>query len=338
MKPIAVVILNWNGVDLLKKYLPAVVQNSLELADIYVVDNGSTDTSAAEVSRLFPEVQWIQLTQNLGFAGGYNEGLKNIPNDWHLLLNSDVRVSENWLEPLLTFASNNPHVKAMQPAILDDKDPGKYEYAGAAGGYLDGLYYPFCRGRILEAVEDIQEGYQNPAPIFWASGAALMVQKKTYYSVGGLDADFFAHMEEIDFCWRILNQFPNSIYAIPASTVYHLGGATLNKTNPRKVFLNFRNSLFMILKNHPTPFLPLLKRMILDGVAGMQFLLSGNFGFFTAVIKAHLGFYGGRSAMAKKRLSQFQLPLDVIYPKSILMAYFLKGKKRFQDLDWPSKN
>jgi GT2 family glycosyltransferase len=338
MKPIAVVILNWNGVDLLKKYLPSVTKHSRDLADVYIIDNGSTDNSEVEVGRLFPEVQWIQLPKNVGFAGGYNEGLKNIPNPWHILLNSDVRVSENWLEPLLDFATKNPQVKALQPAILDDKAPESYEYAGAAGGYLDALYYPFCRGRILEKVEEVQDEYKDPTPIFWASGAALMVQKETFYAVGGLDADFFAHMEEIDLCWRILNQYPNSIYAVPSSTVFHLGGATLNKTNPRKVFLNFRNSLFMILKNHPHPFMPLAKRMILDGVAGMQFLLTGNFGFFGAVIKAHLAFYKGRSAMAKKRLSHFQLPQDVIYPKSILIAFFLKGKKRFQDLDWPNKN
>ena len=331
---IAVAILNWNGEKLLEKYLPSVVDHSLADAEVYVIDNGSTDNSKSVVAHSFPDVKWIALDNNYGFSEGYNKGIQHIEADWIVLLNSDVRVTAGWLGPLKQFVIENLGTKVLQPAILDDKSPNFYEYAGACGGYLDKWFYPLCRGRILDSFEGINPNYSDPSPIFWASGACCFIEKKTYQEVGGLDSDFFAHMEEIDLCWRVLNKYPSSIYVVPESNVYHYGGATLNSASPRKLFLNFRNSLFMIIKNHPRPWRILFIRMLLDGVAGIKFLVTLQFPYFFTVIKAHFSFYQRCRTMRKKRPKQFLFPKNVLYPKSMLVDYFLRGKRKFYELNW----
>ena len=255
MKPVAVIILNWNGAELLRKYLPTVIAGTnAQIADVIVADNGSTDNSREVLEKEFPQVKTIFFDQNYGFAGGYNKAIEQtVDYEYTVLLNSDVRTPEGWLDPLYQFMEANPKVGAVQPKLLQDRDDDKvmFEYAGAAGGFIDKHGYPYCRGRVFEAVEDDHGQYDGKdIDIFWATGACLMVRSELYRSVGGLDADFFAHMEEIDLCWRI-HLSGNDVKIVTASHVYHLGGGSLPQGNPRKTYLNFRNSLFLLYKNLP---------------------------------------------------------------------------------------
>ena len=320
---IAVVILNWNGKKLLEAFLPSVLQHSPE-ASIYVADNASTDDSVAFVQAHFPSITVIQNHGNLGFAGGYNEALQKVDADIYALVNSDIEVTPNWLQPIIEKFQNEPKTAIIQPKILDFKNKAYFEYAGAAGGFIDQYGYPFCRGRIFETVEKDTHQYDDETEIFWASGACFFIRKEVYHELNGFDADFFAHQEEIDLCWRAFN-LGHQIKYSSKSVVYHVGGATLQQGNPKKTFLNFRNSLLMLVKNLPKSslFQVLFIRLVLDGVAGIQFLLKGKPSHTLAILKAHFSFYSLFSKNYKKRNSQ-QLP-NYYITKSIIYRYFIKN-------------
>ncbi len=327
---IAVVILNWNGVLLLEQFLPTVVKNSAD-AVIYVADNASTDTSIAFVKAHFPSVRIIENKGNLGFASGYNEALKQVDAELYALVNSDIEVTENWLQPILTTFLNEPNTAIIQPKILDFKNKEYFEYAGAAGGFIDQYGYPYCRGRIFDTVEKDLGQYNDNIDIFWASGACFFIRSIVFKELNGFDDDFFAHQEEIDLCWRALNKGYQIKY-ISKSVVYHVGGATLQQGNPKKTFLNFRNSLLMLTKNLPENKLYsiLLGRMVLDGMAGMQFLLKGKFNHFVAILKAHFSFYNLFLSHYKKRSKSQEH--KYYYIKSIVYIYFIKKIVVFNDL------
>lgn len=338
MDKLAVVILNWNGAEMLHRFLPSVVNYSkLEGVVVYVADNASTDNSREITEKEFPTVKWIQLDWNYGFAEGYNKSFSRIEAEYYLLLNSDVEVGKDWLIPLLDYMDAHPDTAACQPKLLSFKDRSKFEYAGACGGYIDRYGYPFCRGRIFDTVETDAGQYDTIAPIFWASGAALMVRAADYRKAGGLDGRFFAHMEEIDFCWRLRN-LGRKIVCIPQGVVYHVGGATLNKTNPRKTFLNFRNNLLMLYKNLPEEELrqTLAVRNCLDNIALTKFWLTGNKGDAKAVVKARKeckamlpDFRDTRQwIQTNKQVSV----IPEIYQGSILSAYYLKRLRTFSSL------
>ena len=288
MKKISVVILNWNGCEMLRSFLPSVVRYSAgDDVEVCVADNGSTDSSVSMLREEFPMVRLILLEQNNGFADGYNLALKEVEAEYVVLLNSDVEVTEHWLEPLADYMDAHPGVAACQPKILSWRDRTKFEYAGAAGGYMDYYGYPFCRGRVMGSVEEDRGQYDVIAPVFWATGAALFIRLADYIDAGGLDGRFFAHMEEIDLCWRLRSR-GRGIVCIPQSTVYHVGAATLKKESPRKTFLNFRNNLVMLYKNLPDEeFTSVMRvRVFLDYLAAFQFLLKGQFGNAKAVVHA----------------------------------------------------
>ena len=324
---IAIVILNWNGKKLLEAFLPSVMQHSPE-ASIYVADNASTDDSVAFVQAHFPSITVIQNHGNLGFAGGYNEALQNVDADIYALVNSDIEVTPNWLQPIIEKFQNEPKTAIIQPKILDYKNKEYFEYAGAAGGFIDQYGYPFCRGRIFETIEKDTHQYDDETEIFWASGACFFIRKEVFQELHGFDADFFAHQEEIDLCWRAFN-LGHQIKYTSKSVVYHVGGATLQHGNPKKTFLNFRNSLLMLVKNLPKSslFLVLFIRLVLDGVAGIQFLLKGKPSHMLAILKAHFSFYSLFSKNYKKRNSQ-QLP-NYYITKSIIYRYFIKNNSIF---------
>ena len=327
---VAVVILNWNGVQLLEQFLPSVVKNSPE-ATVYVADNASTDNSISYVNTFFPTVKIIKNDLNLGFAGGYNEALKSVDADLFALVNSDIEVTENWLKPIITTFENEPKTAIIQPKILDYKRKEYFEYAGAAGGFIDKYGYPYCRGRIFETLEKDNGQYDDTSEIFWASGACFFIRSSVYKELKGFDADFFAHQEEIDLCWRTINKGYTIMYN-SASVVYHVGGATLQQGNPNKTFLNFRNSLLMLTKNLPQKeiYSILFQRMILDGIAAIQFLLKGKTNHFLAVLKAHASFYSLFTIHYKKR-EVFQV--DKYYTvKSIVYLYFIKNVTIFKDI------
>ncbi len=328
---IAVVILNWNGIDLLKKFLPDVVQFSPE-ATIYLADNASTDRSVSYVRENFPGVKVIINAENGGYAKGYNDALSGLGEDIFLLLNSDVQVTPHWLEPILYIFKTRAEVAAVQPKILDYKNPEYFEYAGAAGGYIDRFGYPFCRGRVFDHLEKDIGQYDDETEIFWASGACLAIRRKAFYEVGALDEDYFAHQEEIDLCWRLFN-FGYKIKYTSSSQVYHVGGATLNSLNPQKTFYNFRNSLYSLVKNVPETsiLVVVLGRMILDGVAAFKFLFSQGPSHFTAVLRAHLSFYKQLPNLLEKRK---KLPKKVgyFYKNSVICDRYLYGNKIFTKL------
>lgn len=328
MKKIAVVILNWNGGKLLEQFLPSVVAYSEE-ATIYVADNASTDNSIAVIQSKFPEVTIIKNEGNYGFAKGYNVALQQVEEDYYALVNSDIEVTENWLAPILSIFDNESEIGIIQPKILDYKNKAFFEYAGAAGGYIDKFGYPYCRGRIFDTLEKDQGQYNDDVNIFWASGACLFIRKDIYRKLNGFDSDFFAHQEEIDLCWRAFNLGYTAKYT-SKSVVYHVGGATLNEGNPRKTFLNFRNSLLMLTKNLPERklFLILFLRLCLDGLAGIQFILKGKFKHCWAIIKAHFAFYSLINKTLKKRNGK-KRP-DYYRSKSIVYQYFVKNGKVFE--------
>ena len=327
---VAVVILNWNGKQLLEQFLPSVVQFSKE-ATIYVADNASTDDSVAFVKAHFPEVSIVVNPTNTGYAGGYNEALQHIDADVYALVNSDIEVTENWLQPIIKTFQNEPTTAIIQPKILDFKNKAYFEYAGAAGGYIDQYGYPFCRGRIFNTLEKDNGQYDTNQNIFWASGACFFIRSAVYKELNGFDTSFFAHQEEIDLCWRAINKGYGIQYLFE-SKVYHVGGATLNEGNPMKTYLNFRNSLLMLTKNLPkNQLLPILFiRLVLDGIAGVQFIFKRKFMHCLAIIHAHFAFYKGFRQFYKKRMTTQKTNYYKI--TSIIVAYFLKNGKVFAKL------
>jgi len=337
MSRVAVVLLNYNGFHLLQKYLPIVAQHHAQ-QDIYIVDNASTDESIQWVKQHFPHVHIIQNAVNYGFAKGYNEGLKHIQAEYYVLMNNDVRTTQGWLDNIIEFMDKHSDVAVCMPKLLDDKNPEMFEYAGASGGFVDVLGYPLCRGRVFLALEKDEHQYDDIQEIFWATGACMVVRSSVFWEVGGFDDDFFAHMEEIDLCWRIKN-IGKKVYVIPSSVVYHLGGGTLNKINPHKTYLNFRNSLLTLIKNHPYNylFLKIILRLILDGVAGIKFLLEGNGNHTIAVIQAHFYVYRYFRKFWIKRKNfekqhKVKYTFHPIIKQSIVIQYYLLGKERFLEL------
>ena len=327
MKKIAVVILNWNGVKLLEQFLPSIVQFSSE-ATIYVADNASTDNSVAFLKKNFPSVQIVQNKANYGFAQGYNEALKHIDAEIYALVNSDIEVTENWLKPILKTFEIESTTAILQPKLLDFKNKTSFEYAGAAGGFIDKYGYPYCRGRVFDSVEQDLGQYDSNCTISWASGACFFIRRDVYNELEGFDNTFFAHQEEIDLCWRALNKGYKIKYQFD-SKVYHVGGATLQQGNPKKTFLNFRNSLLMLSKNLPkNKLIPVLfVRMLLDGIAGIQFIFQGKFKHFIAILKAHHSFYTLFSMTYRKR-SNYQA--EAYYStKSIVYQYYVNSGKMF---------
>ena len=337
---VSIVILNWNGKAMMQQFLPSVVRHSRPAAQVVVADNGSTDGSLEMLRRDFPEVQLLPLDANYGFAEGYNRALARLDSEYLLLLNSDVEVTPGWLEPLVGFLDSHPDYAACQPKLLAQRDPHSFEYAGAAGGYLDRYGYPFCRGRLFDSVEQDNGQYDTPADVFWATGAALLIRRTDWLAAGGFDGRFFAHMEEIDFCWR-LRARGRRIACVPASVARHVGGGTLSADNPRKTFLNFRNNLLMLYKNLPPRQLAAVMRVrtLLDYVAALKFLLVGHWGDFRAVWRARSEYRRLRPDFAASRQENMQKaqpqPIPEQYDASILVAYYLRGCKTFERLRWP---
>lgn len=338
MDKIAVVILNWNGCDMLRSFLPSVVRFSeADGAEIYVADNGSTDASVEMLRREFPSVHLIILKENHGFADGYNLALKQVDAEYVVLLNSDVEVTEHWLTPLAAFMDAHPEVAACQPKIRSWHHKELFEYAGAAGGFMDRYGYPFCRGRIMGVVEADHGQYDTIIPIFWATGAALFIRLKDYRAAGGLDGRFFAHMEEIDLCWR-LRARGRLLVCVPQSVVFHVGGATLKKENPRKTFLNFRNNLVMLYKNLPQEDLVSVMRVraVLDYIALLSFLLKGQIPNALAVFRARRAYASLRPSFAASRTENLKNTCLALIPErtknSILAQFYLHGKKFFSQL------
>jgi len=327
----AVVILNWNGRSLLEQFLPSVVKHSGQ-ARIYVADNASTDDSVSFVTKHYPQVRIIQNKENGGYAKGYNDALAEVKEDVFILLNSDVEVTANWLKPIEHMFGSSSQIAVIQPKLLDLKKNTYFEYAGAAGGFIDRLGYPYCRGRIFDTLEEDKGQYDDDREIFWASGACLAIRRKVFEEVKGLDEDYFAHQEEIDLCWRIKNKGYQCWYNA-TSNVYHLGGATLNVMNPKKTFYNFRNSLYNLLKNVSgvKAYFLIFIRMVLDAIAGIQFLLQGKPKHFFAVLKAHGSFYYNFFHFKKKRNQQTS---SQRYPLlfSIVWKYFIQKRRTYKEL------
>lgn len=327
---IAIVILNWNGKALLEQFLPSVVAYSND-AIIYIADNASTDDSLAFVATKFPLVKIIKNIENGGYAKGYNTALKQIEADVFCLLNSDIEVTKNWLSPVIKVFIKEPNTSIIQPKILDYKKKTHFEHAGAAGGFIDKFGYPYCRGRIFNTIEKDEDQYNNNLDIFWASGACFFIRKNVFDALNGFDESFFAHMEEIDLCWRAFNNGYTTKF-VSASTVFHVGGATLKATNPKKTYLNFRNSLFSSTKNAGgNLFILIFTRLILDGLACFKFLYEFNFSDILSVLKAHLSFYYNLPRLLKQRKSL--LKKQKYYTvKSIVWSYFVINIKSYKSL------
>ena len=338
MKKISIVILNWNGCEILRSFLPSVIHYSDgDDIEICVADNGSTDTSVTMLREEFPAVRLILLEQNHGFAEGYNLALNKVDAEYVILLNSDVEVTEHWLEPLVAYMDTHPEVAACQPKIRSWHQKQMFEYAGAAGGYIDRYGYPFCRGRMMGTTERDEGQYDTVVPVFWATGAALFIRLTDYTDVGGLDARFFAHMEEIDLCWRLRSR-GRGIVCIPQSVVYHVGAATLKKESPRKTFLNFRNNLVMLYKNLPQEDLASVMRVraVLDYVAAFSFMLKGQLPNALAVFRARRAYHSLRTSLAASRKENLKKTTLAVIPErtknSILAQFYLHGKKFFSQL------
>jgi GT2 family glycosyltransferase len=332
----AVVILNWNGIEQLRTFLPSVITHTQD-AEIFVADNASTDHSVAWLEEHFPQVKIIRLPKNNGYAGGYNEALKSVTADFLVLLNSDVEVTSGWLTPLINTLIADESIAACQPNIRSYKEKERFEYAGAAGGYIDKYGIPFCKGRIFHTIEKDSNQYNKADKIFWASGACLAIRNKVFKQAGGFDTDFFAHMEEIDLCWTI-HRLGYSIVSVPESIIYHVGAATLKKENPKKTFLNFRNSLWMLHKHLPSnKLLPVLFiRLCFDGLAGMHYLSKGQWQQCLAVFNAHMSFYFSNTNKGKRNklsaLPYYYSDTPLILNKSIIIDYYFRGKKIFTQL------
>ena len=334
---VAIVILNWNGARLLSRFLPSVIEFSKnDLTQIIVADNGSTDDSVQILQQNFPEVKILDLKQNYGFARGYNEALKSIEADYFVILNSDVEVTSGWLESPIRLMESDPVIAAVQPKILSFHQKTHFEYAGAAGGFIDRFGYPFCRGRIFNEVEADHGQYDNLTDIFWATGACMFVRAASFKESGGFDGDFWAHMEEIDLCWRLKNRGYRIVYT-PESKVYHVGGGTLPYDNPQKLFLNFRNNLWLLYKNLPSnQLLPLLiSRMILDSVAAVKLMAELNFNGIKSVLKAHFHFYRSLPALRRKRKELGKTRFQESHEKidtSIVWQFYIRKRKKFSEI------
>lgn len=338
IKNVAVVILNWNGLNHLSEFLPSVIAHTnTDIADIWVIDNASTDESVAFIKLNYPSIKIIVNQSNGGFAKGYNDGLKYINAKYYLLLNSDVEVTPMWLEPLYYKMEANKLIAACQPKILDYKNKSKFEHAGAAGGFIDKFGYPFCRGRLFNHIEKDENQYDNDIEIFWATGACMMINARLYQEQQGFDESFFAHMEEIDLCWRLKNE-GFKIEFVHNTIVYHLGGGTLSNISPDKTYLNFRNNLYLLYKNLPDKFLnrTIFARMILDGMAFFHFCFGGKFNHAVSILKAHKAFYKNIGALKKKRELKQQFHqlkfLKGVYNSSLVFEFYIKSIKRFESL------
>ena len=337
MKQISVIILNWNGEALLKEFLPSVIAHTPEnMADIIVVDNGSTDNSVTMLKEKFPSLRLIVFDKNYGFAEGYNRAISQIETPYTVLLNNDVEVTAGWMEAPVRALEADERLAGVQPKILDHKDNNKFEYAGAAGGWIDRYGYPFCRGRVLHMVEDDHGQYDNPSTIFWASGACFFIRTDVFKKEGGFDARFFAHQEEIDLCWRLLSR-GYRLECVPQSVVYHVGGGTLKVESPQKTFLNFRNNLLMVYKNIPAERLkPVMRlRFWFDYLAMAKLLLTGHFGNALAIIQARLAYKKLKTLYAPIRVANLSRTvvssIPEISPKSLILNFYFKGKKKFSE-------
>jgi len=335
---VAIVILNWNGRKLLAQYLPSVIQYSGEAGvEVIIADNHSDDDSVSFLRENFPQVKILQLDQNYGFAKGYNQALKKIKATYYVLLNSDVEVTSNWINPLIQLMEQDEMVAAVQPKVLSWLQKDEFEYAGAAGGFIDKLGYPFCRGRILNVLEKDKGQFDQVTDIFWATGACMAVRSEYFHEAGGFDSDFWAHMEEIDLCWRLKNR-GYKIKFTPFSKVYHLGGGSLAYDNPKKLFLNFRNSLWLLYKNLPRRkfYKVIVLRMLLDGVAAFKLLSEGNAKGFMSVFRAHWAFYRSHRQIRRKR-EALKKRATLIWPdevlcKSVIWKFYIEGKKTFREM------
>ena len=327
-----IVILNWNGKKLLEQFLPSVVNFSSDEAEVYVADNASTDDSIHFIKQNYPSVKIVQNSTNGGYAKGYNDALQHINADVYCLLNSDIEVTQNWLTPILKTFKEEENTAIIQPKLLDFKDKTKFEYAGAGGGFIDLYGYPYCRGRVFNHLETDNGQFNDTTTIFWASGACLFIRSEVYHHLNGFDEDYFAHQEEIDLCWRAQNEGYTSKY-VGSSTVFHVGGATLQETNPHKTFLNFRNSLLNVVKNVPKQWFlfVIFSRLILDGVAGLKFMLELRPIHTWAIIKAHFSFYKNFFKFLSKRRT-LQKKSNYNLHTSIVWQYFGLGRKKFEDL------
>ena len=335
MPLVSIVILNWNGKELLQKFLPFVMVSTYANKQVIVADNASTDDSIIFLQQYFPQVEILANTSNEGFAKGYNTALRQVKSDYYVLLNNDVEVTPGWIEPVIDLMEKDDSIAACQPKLLSYENRRYFEYAGACGGWMDALGYPFARGRVFDIVEVDKGQYDDAQPCFWASGAAMFVKANSYHSVGGLDEYFFAHQEEIDFCWR-LQLAGYKVYVQPGSVVYHVGGGTLSKDSNLKTFLNFRNNLVMLVKNLPVAkaILTIAIRVVLDAIAAWKGLLGGNSGFFMAIIKAHLFFLKWLLFDQKRTVfpeARKRKP-GGWFPSSIVWQHFVKKKNTFSEI------
>lgn len=329
---LAIVILNWNGKALLETFLPSIIEYSSGY-EIYVVDNASTDTSIQFLESKYPLINCIKLSKNLGYANGYNESLKQINADVYCLLNSDIEVTKNWLTAVVDIFLNEANTHIVQPKILDYNKKNYFEYAGAGGGYIDKLGYPYCRGRIFDSIEEDKGQYDDQIEIFWASGACLFIRASSFKALGGFDKTFFAHMEEVDLCWRAKNKGFNIVYT-GASTVYHVGGASLDSSNPKKTYLNFRNSLYTLVKNtHHQLIIVVYLRLILDGLAGLRFLFQGKFKHMIAIVKAHGSFYRTLPRLINLRQKSIKITPLKGQLSSIVWSHFILKVKHHNKLN-----
>jgi len=331
---VAVIILNWNGRQYLQTFLPTLVQYSKEEAEIIVADNASTDDSVAFLTASYPGIRIIRNPGNFGFAKGYNLALSQVQADYYILINSDIEVTENWITPVISLMEQDKMIAACQPKIRSFDEPKKFEYAGAAGGFIDKYGYPFCRGRIFLSIEEDTGQYDDASEIFWATGACMFVKADLFHRMGGLDEDFFAHMEEIDFCWRLKNNGYKIMYC-PESTVFHIGGGTLPKASWRKTYLKARNNFYLLYKNLPDDrIVPVFTvRLFLDAIAAFKFLFQAGFKDFWAVTRAHISFYQSLGKTKQKRKTLKHGTMQHVFSKNIVVEYYLKGKRKFSQLN-----
>jgi len=335
---VAIVILNWNGRKFLEQFLPSVLLHSAGSAEVIIADNASTDDSVSWMQEHYPNVRLIRNKENGGFAKGYNDALKEVDAEYYVLLNSDIEVTENWIDPVIRMMDADKNIAACQPKLLSWYQRDTFEYAGAAGGFIDRYGYPFCRGRIFFTVEKDEGQYDDACEVFWATGACMFVRAELYHKHGGLDEDFFAHMEEIDFCWRLKIAGYKIMYC-PDSKVYHIGGGTLPKNSSRKTYLNFRNNFTLLYKNLPSKqlFPVFFVRLILDGVAGVKFLISGGFADMFAVTRAHFSFYRHLASHRRKRKTLQQKEVNCTYKGNLVWEHYVKGIKHYSDLPFMDK-
>lgn len=340
MDTLAIVILNYNGQPFLANFLPAILANA-DGHPVYVADSASVDSSVPFIRANFPTVRVIELPRNEGYAGGYNRALEHIRTQYggatyYVLPNSDIEVTPGWLSPMLALLEANPRIAACQPKIRSYEERALFEHAGAAGGFVDWLGYVFCRGRVFATFEADTGQYNDNRPVFWATGACLFMRASVFHQTGGFDASFFAHMEEIDWCWRI-QRLGHEVWACGQSEVYHVGGGTLPKSNPHKTYLNYRNSLFMLYKNWPADgwlWPKLLLRLVLDGASSLLFLKVGQWADIWAIVRAHFAFYGQLPRLHQQRniLKHQQTKEVALYPHSVVWQYFAENKKTFKEM------